>query len=151
MQSILSLLNTQIRFVEKPCIQKPFWIVELPSEDCLRRIASRSVLIKNCIELWSRARSKTQLHKNLQNSLQNTSEAWIVQDSIDGTSNLHLCPKSLIETCSSKSFKVHVETFCKHFTSREKIEKIEVINYLCMIFYWPFKIIYFTLLFKQLA
>lgn len=129
MQSILSMLNMPIKFIEKPCVRKPYWIVELPSEDCVRKIASRSVLIKNCIELWSTARTQTQLHINLKNSLKNSTGGWVVGDIKDNdTSDTHLCPKELIESCCStiKTYKVEVETFCKHFSMKEKVHKIEV-------------------------
>lgn len=132
MESILSILNIKIKFIEKPCVQKPYWIVELPSEDCIRKIASRSVLIKNCIELWCRAKSEIQLHQNLQDSLKNTTGTWIAQDRESEFSDSHLCPKDLIESfCSIKrSFKIDVETFCKHFSMKEKVDKIEGFHYL---------------------
>ncbi|XP_021195562.3 tRNA (guanine(10)-N2)-methyltransferase homolog [Helicoverpa armigera] len=132
MQSIISLLNIPVRFVEKPCVQKPYWIVELPSEDCARKIASRSVLMKNCIELWSRARTEAQLHANLKNSLKNSTGSWIVGENSNGISDTSVCPKELIESiCTPKrSYKVEVETFCKHFTMKEKVEKIETFSYL---------------------
>lgn len=132
MQSIISLLNIPVRFVEKPCVQKPYWIVELPSEDCARKIASRSVLMKNCIELWSRARTEAQLHANLKNSLKNSTGSWIVGENSNGISDTSVCPKELIESICTpkKSYKVEVETFCKHFTMKEKVEKIETFSYL---------------------
>lgn len=131
MQSILTLLNIPIRYIEEPCVQKPYWIVELPSEDCAKDIASRSVLLKNCVELWSTAKTEAQLHRNLRGSLLNTAGKWITgENTLNGSAGIdhHICPKELIESCCSvkKSFKVEVETFCKHFTMKEKIEKIEV-------------------------
>ena len=128
MYSIISLLNIPVKFVEKPCVQKPYWIVELPSEDCVRKIASRSVLVKNCIELWSRAKTEAQLHENLKNSLKNSTGSWVLGEKKDGISDTCLCPKELIESSFSptKTFKVDVETFCKHFTMNEKVRKIEV-------------------------
>lgn len=129
MNSILSMFNIPIKFIEQPCVQKPYWIVELPSEDCVKKIASRSVLVKNCIELWSRARTVSQLHTNLKKSLQNSTGGWIVADNkTDDISEAHLCPKELIESCcrAKTSFKIEVETFCKHFSMKEKVDKIEV-------------------------
>lgn len=128
MQSILSLLNIPIKYIEKPSTDKPYWIVELPSEECAKKIASRSVLMKNCIELWSKANSVAQLHKNLKNSLLNTSGKWTEVKDLYENSGSQLCPKEVIETCCSAkaTFKVEVETFCKHFTMKEKVEKIEV-------------------------
>lgn len=130
MQSILSMFDIPVKFIEKPCVQKPYWIVELPDEVCARKIASRSVLLKNCIELWSRAKTIPQLHYNLTKSVKNTSGNWIVSDGIENseTSDHHICPCALIESCltADYSFKVDVETFCKHFTTKEKVDKIEV-------------------------
>lgn len=141
MQSILSIFNIPIKYVEKPCVQKPYWIVELPTEDCVKKIASRSVLLKSCIELWSRAKTETQLHENLKKSLANKTGKWILDQNEDGSllSNRDVCPSSLIESCCpvDKSFKVEVETFCKHFSMKEKVEKIEVLN--CYMFNAFFK------------
>lgn len=125
--SILSLFKIPIKFIEKPCLEKPYWIVELPSEDCAKKIASRSVLMKNCIELWSRAKSIDQLHINLRKSLQNTTSKWIFEN-VECAE--HICPKELIDVCCSpnSSFKIEVETFCKHFSIQEKLDKIEVCN-----------------------
>uniref|UniRef100_A0A1E1W0E6 tRNA (guanine(10)-N(2))-methyltransferase TRMT11 N-terminal domain-containing protein n=1 Tax=Pectinophora gossypiella TaxID=13191 RepID=A0A1E1W0E6_PECGO len=129
MQSILSMYNIPIKFIEKPCIQKPYWIVEFPSDECVKKITSRSVLLKNCIELWSRAKTDRQLHINLKKAWENTSSKWIIPENSDSVaSDTHICPKDLIQTCcdSGLSFKIVVETFCKHFTMKEKVEKIEV-------------------------
>ncbi|XP_026759576.2 tRNA (guanine(10)-N2)-methyltransferase homolog [Galleria mellonella] len=133
MQSILTLFNIPIKFVEKPCVLKPYWIVELPSEEIVKKIASRSVLIKNCIELWGRAKTESQLHENLRSALKNDTGEWIMQKSCNAdASDRHICPSTLIQACCSadKSFKVEVETFCKHFSMQEKIAKIESFSYL---------------------
>ncbi|XP_053605271.1 tRNA (guanine(10)-N2)-methyltransferase homolog [Plodia interpunctella] len=129
-QSIISLFNIPMKFIETPCVQKPYWIVELPTEECVKKIASRSVLLKNCIELWSRAKTEEQLHQNLRSALQNKSGTWLGTSSHNVDS--HVCPSELIEGCcpADKSFKVEVETFCKHFTMKEKVTKIESFSYL---------------------
>lgn len=134
MQSILSMYDIPIKFIEKPCVNKPYWIVELPSEEWVKKIASRSMLLKNCIELWGRAKSESQLHFNLRSSLLNKSDKWIVPESNGNlVSDCDLCPNELIETCCSvdKSYKVDVETFCKHFSMKEKVQKIEVSGPTC--------------------
>ncbi|CAH2040165.1 unnamed protein product, partial [Iphiclides podalirius] len=134
MHSILSMYNIPIKFIEQPCINKPYWIVELPTEDHVKKIASRSVLVKNCIELWSHAKSQIKLHENLKKAIKNSERTWIVpHDSDDNGNHLsHICPSELIKACSSsdKSFKVEVETFCKHFSMQEKVDKIETFSYL---------------------
>lgn len=129
MQSILSMFDIPVRFIENPCVNKPYWIVELPSEDWVRKIASRSILLKNCIELWARAKTVSQLHINLNNALLNKTNEWIIPESNGNlVSDSDLCPNELIQTCCSadKSYKVDVETFCKHFSMKEKVDKIEV-------------------------
>ncbi|XP_028161170.1 tRNA (guanine(10)-N2)-methyltransferase homolog [Ostrinia furnacalis] len=136
MQSILSVLNIPIRFIEEPCMRKPYWIVELPTEECARKIASRSVLLKNCIELWARAKTESQLHTTLKSALLNLTGKWMVNNNGTvndcGISDGHVCPRSLIDPCCSKdkSFKIEVETFCKHFSMKEKVDKIEKFSYM---------------------
>ncbi|XP_013192898.1 tRNA (guanine(10)-N2)-methyltransferase homolog [Amyelois transitella] len=128
-QSIISLFNIPMKFIERPCVQKPYWIVDLPSEECVKKIASRSVLLKNCIELWSRAKTEAQLHSNLKNALQNKTGQWLeVNSDVENST----CPRELIEGCcpADKTFKVEVETFCKHFSMKEKVAKIESFSYL---------------------
>ncbi|XP_063540773.1 tRNA (guanine(10)-N2)-methyltransferase homolog [Cydia strobilella] len=133
MQSLLSMFNIPIRYVEKPCEVKPYWVVEVPSEECVRKLASRSVLLKNCIELWSRAKTEAQLHQNLKRATQNSTDQWITSEgSENGVSDRDVCPSGLIDACRpvDKSFKVEVETFCKHFSMKEKVKKIEKFDYL---------------------
>lgn len=117
-----------IKYIEKPCQSKPYWVVELPSEECVKKIASRSVLLKNCIELWGRAKSEARLHENLQSALNNVTGSWIGIDEDSDGSDINICPSDLLKACSDgeKSFKIEVETFCKHFTMKEKVDKIEV-------------------------
>ncbi|XP_023940974.1 tRNA (guanine(10)-N2)-methyltransferase homolog [Bicyclus anynana] len=131
MQSILSLFEIPIKYIEKPCQNKPYWVVELPSEDCVKKIASRSILIKTCIELWATAKTETGLHENLRSSMNNLSGKWLGTD-ISDNSESHISPSELIERCceGGKSFKIEVETFCKHFTMKEKVDKIEKFSYL---------------------
>ncbi|KAI5630926.1 putative RNA methylase family UPF0020 domain-containing protein [Phthorimaea operculella] len=132
MDSILSMFNIPIKFIEKPCMQKPYWIVELPSEECVKKIASRSVLVKNCIELWSRAKTESQLHDNLKKALENTTGKWIIPVNSEQDNETHICPRDLIDVCcgKEKSFKIEVETFCKHYNMKEKVAKIENFEYL---------------------
>lgn len=79
--------------------------MEFKSEADVKLIASRSVSLRNCLELWGHAESLETLHKTLRN---------IQADSI----------KQHFD--HDKSFKIEVETFCRHFTQKEKVSKLEV-------------------------
>ncbi|XP_013166672.1 PREDICTED: tRNA (guanine(10)-N2)-methyltransferase homolog [Papilio xuthus] len=133
MQSIISMLDIPVKYIEEPSMKKPYWIVELPTEDHLKKIANRSVLLKSCIELWSHAKTETELHENLKQAVKNTSGKWLTTQDLGVVgSNSQICPSEQIEACCDlkKSFKVDVETFCKHFTMKEKVHKIENFSYL---------------------
>lgn len=121
-QAILSMFKIKMNFTEQHNPDNPYWIVELPNEESARKLASRSISIKSCIELWSRAKTENQLHENLKGSLKNNTEHW------SGPENSDVCPNYLIDRCCGieKSFKIEVETFCKHFSLKDKVEKIEV-------------------------
>ncbi|XP_031837594.1 tRNA (guanine(10)-N(2))-methyltransferase TRMT11 isoform X3 [Nomia melanderi] len=87
----------------------PYWIVNLPSENIAHQIASRAVSVRSCIELWAHSKDYEDLHKKLRNY-----------------------PITEIKKYGGpqKSFKVIVETFCKHFSQSEKVNKIESFSYL---------------------
>ncbi|KAJ8675779.1 hypothetical protein QAD02_011565 [Eretmocerus hayati] len=105
-ESILKIFNITIRPILKPK-DHPYWVVELPGEESVRQIASRSVLLRFCIELWDHSKTVKDLHKNL-----------------------NAYPKDEMAPYLNTTFKVFVETYSKHFTQKEKIDKIEMFNYL---------------------
>lgn len=80
-------------------------MVELKSEDDVKLIASRSVSLRSCLELWGHEESLELLHNELKNLPNETIKPHFSSD---------------------KSFKIEVETFCRHFTHKEKVAKLEV-------------------------
>ncbi|XP_018366685.1 PREDICTED: tRNA (guanine(10)-N2)-methyltransferase homolog isoform X1 [Trachymyrmex cornetzi] len=102
-------------FDVKPCTmtkpkEHPYWIVDLSDENLVHQIASRTVSLRFCLELWGQAKKNEELHNSL--------KAYSIKN---------------LETLAvdkKKSFKIVVETFCKHFSQREKINKIESFSYL---------------------
>lgn len=79
-------------------------MVEFPSESELKTLASRSVSLRSCQELWADAKDMSSLHEILKNYPTDLSQYF------------H----------ETKTFKIEVETFCKHVTQRQKVERIEV-------------------------
>lgn len=108
-ESLQSLFKIEMRFVNKPTQIQPYWIVEFAKEDDVRLLAHRSVSIRSCIELWGYADNLETLHQQLKSYPKELMEQYLKPD---------------------LSFKVEVETFCKHFTQKEKVDKIEMFNYL---------------------
>ncbi|XP_066253670.1 tRNA (guanine(10)-N2)-methyltransferase homolog [Euwallacea similis] len=107
-ESLLSLFKIEMRYDQKPQNKEPYWLVEFSSEKDAKLLASRSVSLRNCIELWGHAKSLDNLHSNLKQQCQIFAP--------------HFHPK--------KSFKLEVETFGRHFTQNEKIAKLETFIYL---------------------
>ncbi|XP_076668451.1 tRNA (guanine(10)-N(2))-methyltransferase TRMT11 isoform X1 [Andrena cerasifolii] len=108
MESILNMFNINT-CAHPDWKEHPYWIVNLPSETIARKIASRAVCMKFCMELWANSTE----HEDLDDKLRNYPIAEIKK---------YAGPQ--------KSFKVIVETFCKHFSQREKVNKIEAFSYL---------------------
>ncbi|XP_055914165.1 tRNA (guanine(10)-N2)-methyltransferase homolog [Eupeodes corollae] len=91
---------------------KPFWIVEFPNEETALKIASRSVLLRCVLELWSHSTSLPQFHNNVRHYIsqkENQTQQYFQ---------------------SNCSFKINIETYNKHFSQKEKITKIETFDYL---------------------
>lgn len=98
--------------VDNSIPEQPFWIVELPNDDAARKIASRSISIRCILELWSNSKTVLLLHENV--------KKYLVEN------------KELVKPLftEDKSFKITVETYNKHFTHQEKVDKIEYFDYL---------------------
>lgn len=79
--------------------------MELPSEKAARQIASRSVGLRSCMELWARAKTEEELHKNVQSYPMELMKPYFKPE---------------------LSFKISVETFCNRQSQAEKVAKIEV-------------------------
>lgn len=79
--------------------------MEFKTEEDVKRITSRSVSLRCCTELWAYAKSVEELHHNLKSSLPGLPQSYFDCD---------------------KTFKIEVETFCKHITQKEKVAKLEV-------------------------
>lgn len=93
-------------------IEKPFLIIELPSIECAKELVSRSVAIRCIFEHWSSASTYELFHQNLKDYVTKNKE--------------HPTFKQL---CKS-SFRITVETYSKSILHKEKIDKIETLNYL---------------------
>lgn len=79
--------------------------MDLPDEKVVQQIASRAVSIRFCLELWAQGEQTEDLHNSL--------KAYSIENS-----------KTFVG--DKRSFKIIVETFCKHFSQCEKVNKIEV-------------------------
>ncbi|CAG9859883.1 unnamed protein product [Phyllotreta striolata] len=110
-KSLLSLFKIEMRFIKQPKDIEPYWLVEFNSENDVKLLASRSVSLKNCMELWAHGKTVSELHRKMKEY------------------PMHLI-KHYFEP--SKSFKIEVETFCKHVSQQEKVSKIEAFSYLPM-------------------
>lgn len=86
---------------------KPYWILEDVAESDLRKIASRSVSLRFIAEVWSSGKGYNMFHQQLK-------EVSVEQQ---------------FKT-TEFSFRVTVETYNKHFSHAEKIQKIDSLFYL---------------------
>jgi len=107
---------------------QPYWIVDFPDENIVYQIASRAVSLRFCLELWAQGKQNKDLHHSLR--------AYSIENSD-------------IIAEDRKSFKIVVETFCKHFSQHEKVNKIEVSKYFNIKFiYYLFIISNYILIIK---
>lgn len=105
--SIIKLYNLN---VQVPAFSlRPFWILENVDESDLRKIASRSVSLRNIVEVWASGKSFPEFHENLKNFNKSIDEKFTSED---------------------YSFKILVEMYNKHVKHSEKVEKIETLDYL---------------------
>lgn len=84
--------------------------MEFPDESDARKLASRSVSIKSISELWGFGSTRSDFHTDLKKNLASMTPSPYFDESSD--------------------FKIVVETYNKHFLHKEKVEKIEEMDYL---------------------
>ncbi|XP_023294525.2 tRNA (guanine(10)-N2)-methyltransferase homolog [Lucilia cuprina] len=109
--SLVKLFNLEYRKISPESL-KPFWIVEFPNDETALKFASRSIGLRAIFELWSHGLDFKQYHNNLKDYVQQ---------------NMESIKPYFQPDCS---FKITVETYNKHFTQKEKIGKIETMDYL---------------------
>ncbi|KAL0117293.1 hypothetical protein PUN28_010267 [Cardiocondyla obscurior] len=109
MESIFDMFNINLCATTR-LKEHPYWIVTLPDENAVHQIASRAISLRFCLELWAQEKQSKDLHNSL--------KAYSIKNS------------EILAKDKKKSFKIVVETFCKHFSQREKINKIESFSYL---------------------
>ncbi|KAH8369225.1 hypothetical protein KR009_004778 [Drosophila setifemur] len=98
--------------VTSPHSQKPFWLVEFPNEKTALQYASRSVALRAIFELYAHSNKLPAFHESLRSYVD--------------TNRDDLSEHFRAET----SFKITVETYNKHFSQSEKVQKIETMDYL---------------------
>ncbi|KAG7210249.1 hypothetical protein KM043_011797 [Ampulex compressa] len=108
MESILDMFNIELH-IDFKSEEHPYWIVSSPAEINMQNIANRAVLLRFCMELWANSKEYKNFHQNLKSY---------------PTENIKQ------HFGGGKSFKIVVETFCKHFPQKEKVNKIESFSYL---------------------
>lgn len=92
---------------------QPYWLVELPDDTAAKRLAERSISLRCVLELWSHAlASNDAFHRDTAAYL--ATNAAYVSD---------LCAER-------NSFRITVDTFNRHLTQAEKVERIETLDYL---------------------
>lgn len=90
--------------------QQPFWIVELPDEKSAKDLASRSLSLRSILELWGHSHNTKDIHT-------------IVHNYVNTNFNE-------LKPIFDKSFRITVETYNKHITQQEKVDRIETFGYL---------------------
>lgn len=84
--------------------------MEFPDESEARKLASRSVSIRSISELWGFGTERSAFHTDLKKNLDTMQNSKYFEATSD--------------------FKIIVETYNKHFLHKEKVDKIETMDYL---------------------
>uniref|UniRef100_A0A240PL00 tRNA (guanine(10)-N(2))-methyltransferase TRMT11 n=1 Tax=Anopheles epiroticus TaxID=199890 RepID=A0A240PL00_9DIPT len=111
--SLLRIWNIQMNTPANHDPDRPFWLVELQNDEAARKLASRSMSLRCIFELWAYSnQGLTNFHEQLRRHIE--------------TNGNTLAPHFE----ANKSFKITVETYNKHFSQKEKVAKIETMQYL---------------------
>jgi tRNA (guanine10-N2)-methyltransferase len=105
-EALAKIFDVPLEWVERENRQ-PWVVLNLRTEDDARKLLSRSVATKWCVELWGEGDSLSKMHERVAQ-----------------------CPRSLTDPHLDKSFKIRIEPFMRRLTSKQKIQRIEAFAYL---------------------
>ncbi|XP_069106178.1 tRNA (guanine(10)-N2)-methyltransferase homolog [Argopecten irradians] len=104
-KALIDLFSVDIRWQENNIEEKsPYLLVKSLSEDDVRKIGSRSVLIKNIIELWGHGSTYSELNQSLRETDKDVMDPHFVKE---------------------KSFKFELDAFNKKVIQSYKLERFE--------------------------
>lgn len=104
-KSLIKLFNLDLTLPARSVFGNlPYWILNAKESD-IRKISSRAISLRFAVEVWCNENSFTTFHEKLK------------KYEID-------------EKFKTPSFKVRVETYNKHFLLKEKVAKIDAMDYL---------------------
>nr|XP_033792994.1 tRNA (guanine(10)-N2)-methyltransferase homolog isoform X3 [Geotrypetes seraphini] len=106
-KSLLSLCGGQLSSEQD--IQSPFWILNIPAENMARGLMERTVCAKSIFELWGEGKSHEDLHKSLKSYPVEKMVPFLQSDS---------------------TYKINIQAFNKTLSQKEKIERIDALEYL---------------------
>ena len=115
-ESLAEILDVTLTWVEKTPEsgeeREPWVIIDLVDEAAAKKLISRSISTRFCIELWADSPTREGLH---------ASNKKHIGDNVEQLSNVF---------DESKSFKVQADAFMKRYTMEEKLKRINQFQYL---------------------
>ncbi|MCL4141603.1 UNVERIFIED_CONTAM: hypothetical protein GTU68_015563, partial [Idotea baltica] len=107
LKAIASFYKIPIKWMENRT-EEPYIIVELNKEEDARKLASRSMLVRGCYELWSQGKTADELHSNLKKNI----------------------PKVKHHITNGIHFRLSVMSFNKKLSQEEKYDKVMSFDYM---------------------
>lgn len=105
-KSIIKLFNLEIKLPSCATFGNlPYWIIEDVQESDIRKLASRALSLRYAFEVWGHDKSLEGFHEKLRSF-------------------------KFDPVYAKSSFKIKVESYNKHFSLKEKVGKIDSLEYL---------------------
>ncbi|KAK9758431.1 putative RNA methylase family UPF0020 [Popillia japonica] len=118
-------------FIETPNKTQPYWLVKFKSDDDVRLLTNRSVSLRSSMELWAYSDTIEDLHRDMKEFPYELLSPYMQENQSFKIEVETFCYELLSPYMQeNQSFKIEVETFCKHFTQKEKVDKLEAFSYL---------------------
>lgn len=115
-ESLAEMLDVTLTWVEKTPEsgeeREPWVVIDLEDEAAAKKLISRSISTRFCIELWADSPTREGLHSLNKKYMEDNEEVL----------------KGVFD--ESKSYKVHAEVFMKKYTLEEKLKRIDEFQYL---------------------
>ena len=115
-ESLAEILDVTLTWVERTPEsgeeREPWVVIDLEDEAAAKKLISRSISTRFCVELWADSPTRDGLHEANRKYMEDNEEG--LADVFD----------------ESKSFKVQADAFMKKYTMEEKLKRINQFQYL---------------------